>query len=644
MYTWQTNIQYVKGVGPATAAKFNQMGIETVGDLLEHKPNYHIYPGVTSIKDAKQGRVIIKAKIMRIYRTQAQVPTVEAVLSDGTGTCYAKWWNQVFVVQHLHAGMRVVFWGKYCGNVLQQPKFSTVAPDMNEVAGGDYGSNTGVVRKALREVLDNERVTTLPIDIENLFRMYHFPSTKNTYKYALNCLKYQELLLMQLALAKKRQRQTKRTLPTLFGIKPNLFDPKVRKYFPYNLTAEQNFVILEIIHDMCGDSPMNRLLQGDVGCGKTAVAFYAAMLTALNNKRAIILCPTTVLASQHFDTLWNMGWKDLCLYCAGEENQRADWYKGKIIIGTHAILNNESLIKSASLVIIDEFQKFGVEQRAKVQQYGAHLLLMSATPIPRTLAMTTFGDLDISTIKEYPIKRGTVVTRWVHPDKRCLMYDLVERELSKGKQAYIVYPRIESGDEDIVSAEKGFEQIGEHFSYPSCLLTGRASQEDKTKALQLFKSGKTRILVSTIIAEVGLDNPNATVMVIEGADRFGLNQLHQLRGRVCRSTDTVFCFLVAKTTNETSIARLKVMEACNDGFEIAEQDLRLRGPGEMFSTRQHGLPDLKFASLLDDYDLLIKARDKANEIIDRLDEPEYAGVKQVLEIKYGDSLRLGEVI
>lgn len=414
----------------------------------------------------------------------------------------------------------------------------------------------------------------------------------------------------------------------------------IKSYFPYQFTDGQNQAIVDIKSDMSSGKQMQRLLQADVGMGKSAVMFYIAIGCSLQKIRSLILVPTTILAQQHTDVLQSMGVKNVQLLLSGNQDNGA-----MITISTHTALNNKQLLKVIKFLCIDEFSKFGVQQKAQAMQYNPHVLLVSAVPIPRTLAMTAFGDLDISTIKEYPIKRGTVVTRWVHPDKRNLMYDLVERELRKGKQAYIVYPRIESGDEDIESAEKGYEEVKRHFpKYKVGYLTGKQSQQTKETVLNDFRFGFFNILVSTIISEVGLDVVNATVMVVEGADRFGLSQLHQLRGRVCRSTDTAFCFLIAKTANETSIARLKVMEACNDGFEIAEQDLQLRGPGEMFSTRQSGLPDLKFASLLDDYDLLIQARDRANEIVDRLDEPEYVGVKQMLEIKYGDSLRLGEVV
>ena len=425
-------------------------------------------------------------------------------------------------------------------------------------------------------------------------------------------------------------------------------------YFPYKFTDDQLNAILDVETDMRGNNPMSRLLHGEVGSGKTAVAFYAAMLTALNGKRALILCPTTILAIQHYETLKGMGWDDAGLWIsemkpdAGLEHLDPDRYLPKIIIGTTALLSRTDILKTASLVIIDEQHKFGVHQRALLQKYGnPHVLLMSATPIPRTLAMTVFGDLDISTIKELPIKRGTVVTKWVLPGRREQVYELLDKELEKGHQVYVVYPRIESGDKDVESAVKGFFDLTARFelekNYACGLLTGRYSNEVKADALRRFKSGETKILVSTIIAEVGLDNPNATVMVIEGADRFGLSQLHQLRGRVCRSTDTSFCFLVAETANETSIARLKVMEQTNDGFEIAEHDLRLRGPGEMFSARQHGLPDLKFVDIIDDYDLMVSARELAGEYVDKLDEPENIGLKEMLAIKYGGTLKLSGI-
>ena len=648
MYNWQTKIQYVRGIGPTKAVELKTMGIETVGDLLEYQPNHHIYPGITAIKDLKEGHAIIKAKIVSIDRLPGRTPIVEAVLNDGTGTCEAMWWNQIFILQNLRPGMTVTFWGKCKAGTLQQPKFSTYGFNADEVTGGDYGVHNRTMKIALKEVLGNMEIPDWLLGKcytrSAAFWDLHNPRIKKDHTDAINRLKFDELFLLSLAMLKRRQqaRSGGASIITTDIEKDNI----ICHYFPYEFTKEQNDAVRTIIPDLNSTTPMNRLLHGEVGSGKTAVAFYAAMLAALNGKRTLILCPTTILADQHWDTLRGMGWDDTMLW----ENTGPCSIGGAlgpplahVIIGTHALLNQPKLLKSASLVIIDEFQKFGVEQRAKIQKYNPHTLLMSATPIPRTLAMSVFGDLDVTVIRELPIKRGPVVTRWVLPLKREQMYEIIEKELAKGKQVYVVYPRIDGG-EDVESAEYGYEKLRRRFRfYGVDLLTGRTSAEGKTDRLKCLREGNTDILISTIIAEVGLDCPNASVMVIEGADRFGLSQLHQLRGRICRSVGTTFCFMVSNTANEKSIARLDVMEKCNNGFEIAEYDLRLRGPGEMFSTRQHGLPDLKFASLLYDYDLLVKARELAGGYIGKLDEPSNAGIKQMLEIKYGDTIKLGEI-
>ena len=413
-------------------------------------------------------------------------------------------------------------------------------------------------------------------------------------------------------------------------------EKKIRSYFPFQFTDGQQQAVEEIRQDLASGRVMSRLLHSDVGSGKTAVMLYACIGCALQGHRSIIFAPTTILSEQHSNTLKNMGWSDAQLLLAGDEDNGA-----LITIGTHTVLNSEELLASAALVCVDEFSKTGVQQRAKINK-SSHLLIVSAVPLPRTLATTVFGDLDVSIIKELPIKRGTVITRQVLPEKREAMYEIIEKELAKGHQAYFVFPRI-SGGEDVASAERGFEEISERFDEQYSgrmvgLLTGKDSAEMKAKTLREFRSGSTCILVSTIIAEVGLDNPNATVMVIEGADRFGLSQLHQLRGRVCRSTSTAFCFLVSETANPTSIARLEVIEKCNDGFLIAEEDLRLRGCGEVFSTKQTGLPDLKFISLLDDFDLIQEAKE--------LVASGSAGVgpKEMMRIKYDGLLQFGEVV
>jgi len=510
---------------------------------------------------------------------------------------------------------------------------------MDQVYGGWYGVHHDTIRAALVEVLSDVELPELygEADRVGVFKAFHFPKSKQHQAFILDLLKQDECVMLQLALAERRRGQRhKHEGPVLWQFNFTQHK-KIIEYFPYEFTHEQKETVHQVTQDLAGTRPMQRLLHGEVGSGKTAVAFYAAMLTALNGKRTLILCPTTILAQQHYDTLKGMGWDDVMLLKA--EDPKQPLWGVNIIIGTHTILNRAYLFKSASLVIIDEFQKFGVEQRAKIQRHNPHLLLLSATPIPRTLAASVFGDLDVSTIRQLPIERGTVVTRWVLPEKREAMYEIIERELAKGHQAYVVYPRINAG-EDVMSAEVGFAEISDRFGYEYNvgLLTGRANIEDKAEILRYFRGGHVKILVSTIIAEVGLDNPNATVMIIEGADRFGLSQLHQLRGRVCRSTDTAFCFLVSETANQTSIDRLTAIEQTNDGFEIAEADLQLRGPGEVFSTRQHGLPDLKFVSLVDDYDLMVEARDLV-----QVGSVGGGGPKAMMKLKYGENLKLGEV-
>lgn len=646
-YTWNTPIRYVRGLGPQRTKELAKIGVTTVGELLERKPLSYIYPGVMNIADASEGMVVVKAKVRGINRGWGS--TVKAILDDDTDTCQAIWYTS-YVAQHLHTGMIATFYGKMKGGVLQQPRWTTVESTLENVYGGQYGTHHDTIRAALKEVLANVELPDIRLETGDssrvqVFAAFHFPHHKHMLDAAINTLKFDEALTLQLALAEKRWgREGHESVPIGFDASKNR---TIQEYFPYAFTLEQHTALGQVVSDMaCAHRPMSRLLHGDVGVGKTAVAFYAAMLAALNGKRTLILAPTTILAQQHYDTLKGMGWDDVGLQRTGETFRP----NSHIVIGTHNLLNLDYLIAESSLVIIDEFQKFGVEQRAKIQRHHPHLLLLSATPIPRTLAATVFGDLDVSAIRQLPIKRGSVVTRWVLPEKREGMYEIIDKELAAGHQVYIVYPRISRcghqylDGEDVASAEQGFRELCKRFKMGTGidnsieLLTGRDSIEDKARTLKLFREGYVKIFVSTIIAEVGLDNSNATVMVVEGADRFGLSQLHQLRGRVCRSEDTAYCFLVSDTANEKSIARLDVIEKCNCGFEIAEHDLRLRGCGEVFSTKQTGLPDLKFISLLDDFDLIQEAK----ELV--VSGSAGKGPKAMMKMRYEGLLHFGEVV
>jgi ATP-dependent DNA helicase RecG len=637
MYTWTTPVRYIKTIGPARAKELVVCGIETVGDLLEKQPLSYIYPGAMDIADAKEGMVVVKGRITSIK--QGWGSTVVADLDDDTGSCEIVWYYASYVMGALHNGMTATFYGKLKGGVLQQPKWTTVESTMENIYGGQYGVHHNTIRAALKEVLANVELPRMSngTSRKDWFNQFHFPANKHAHQHASRMFKQDEALQLQLALAERRRGSEGVTVePWEWDMD---HDTKVMSYFKYKFTDDQHDACINIYNDVADLAvrPMQRLIHGEVGSGKTSVAFYAAMMAALEGKRTLILCPTTILAQQHYDTLRGMGWDDCQLYTDSKK-----WsLSHKIIIGTHALLNPDFPRKLCSLVIIDEFQKFGVEQRAKIQRHHPHLLLMSATPIPRTLAATVFGDLDVSTIKELPIKRGTVVTKWVLPEKREAMYEIIERELAKGHQAYVVCPRID-GDEDVVSVEREYVELFKRFGSDARrfvdMLTGRDTPAMKAYILHNFREGSTKILVSTTIAEVGLDNSNATVMCIMGADRFGLSSLHQMRGRICRSTSTAFCFLVSETANPTSIARLEVIERTNDGFEIAEEDLRLRGAGEVFSTRQTGLPDLRWCSLVDDYDLMVSARETVSA------GSVGSGVMEMMRLRYGDSLELGGVV
>ena len=438
-------------------------------------------------------------------------------------------------------------------------------------------------------------------------------------------------------------------------------DTRIRKRFPFLLTQDQNTVISQITADMAKSIPMNRLLQGDVGSGKTVVALYAALLAVADKCQTAIMAPTEILAAQHLVSieryLKSTKVKAALITSALTGKKRTQLLNQinageiNIAVGTIALLNEDIEFKKLGLVIIDEQHKFGVHQRAQLRKKTTpHCLVMTATPIPRTLAMTAFGDLDVSIIKHRPPGRGSVITRRVSREDQPKAEEFIRQRLVAKKQAYFVYPRITNADDN--SILKAATDEYKHLSrkvYPEfkvALLHGQMPSETKQSIMAEFRKGKINVLVSTVVIEVGVDVPNATIMVIEGADRFGLAQLHQLRGRIGRGQSRSYCFLFTDTDNETVNERLEVMTRTNDGFEIAEHDLRLRGPGELFSTRQHGLPDLKIANIIDDYELLIMARRNATEMVasdPMLKNPKNKNLRKILIQKFADSITLSNI-
>ncbi|OQY06715.1 MAG: hypothetical protein B6I25_03325 [Planctomycetales bacterium 4572_13] len=442
-------------------------------------------------------------------------------------------------------------------------------------------------------------------------------------------------------------------------------DSRIRKRFPFLLTEDQEQVIGEVVADMAKDVPMNRLLQGDVGSGKTVVALYAALVAVANKQQAVIMAPTEILTRQHFQSIerflrgTQVRYELITGGLTGKKRQellgRIKGGEVDIVVGTIALIQQDIDFANLGLVVIDEQHKFGVHQRAGLRKgKSPHCLVMTATPIPRTLAMTAFGDLDVSIIQHSPPGRGDVITRWVQPPNRNDAMEFIRQRLRAKKQAYFVYPRIVSennGDsekKDIKAAVDEYHRLNEKVfpEFNVGLLHGQMSSDEKTKTMSDFRAGKIDVLVSTVVIEVGVDIPNATMMVIENANRFGLAQLHQLRGRIGRGQSKSYCFLFAETEDEVAISRLNIMTRSRDGFEIAEHDLKLRGPGELFSTRQHGLPDLKIANIVEDFELLNLARRDAFSLIENdptLTQPAHSTLRTEIIRRFGDKLGLVDV-
>ena len=458
-------------------------------------------------------------------------------------------------------------------------------------------------------------------------------------------LKRDELFFMQLALA-CRQHLREQTPSNVRCIEP-LSD--IGQYFPFTLTAGQMQAVRDILADMGSGRAMNRLLQADVGAGKTVVAAWAAIVAAMNGAQVAILCPTEILARQHYETIrgyFERAGVSVALITGSTPCNDARCPTANIVVGTTALLDTKIGFywSSLGLVIVDEQHKFGVEQRAALRKHGnPHVLVMTATPIPRTMAMTVFGDLDVSVIRSMPPGRKPVKTTWCRQnhDIANIAHQAIWQELIDGHQVYVVCPRIEALDDEMRAVEEVYDEYRALFPFAGVdMLHGKMSPLDRGFVIKAWNECRTGILVSTTVIEVGVDNPNATVMVIEGAERFGLAQLHQLRGRVGRGKDQSYCFLLSDTDSAEARSRLRAMERTNDGFEIAEQDLKLRGPGDLLSTRQHGLPELKIASLIDDYDLLCGVRKEARELVARGPLP--IDIQTELCKRYGDKIYLGD--
>jgi len=706
-------LQYVKGIGPKLSERLDKKGLRTVEDALYFLPiRFEDRSLMTSIRDLQvgtsggaTGEVMVSGEV-RYGRRRG----FEVVISDGTGILKLKWFN--FKLQYIKGRFKQGVKIKAFGNVtaygaqkeIIHPDVEVVAASGEDclptatgeglaggnLAGGNllpvYSQIENFHQKTIRKIIGSivadcakGLLGAVPCDVLKArrfltlgesFAKAHLPESTADLKLARRSIVYDELFSLELGLALKRRAIKKEGGLVQAGGDETVLK-KLGSLISFELTRAQRRVLKDIKRDMRSDRPMNRLLQGDVGSGKTIVSLIAALIAIDSGHQAAIMAPTEILAEQHYQTIHGyaqvLGIKVLLLTGSTKKAVRAEYLceikagKVDIVVGTHALIQGDVEFKSLGLAIIDEQHRFGVEQRSFLKNKARKsrdgkvgltpdILVMTATPIPRTLSMTVFGELDVSVIDELPKGRQPIVTRLMREADRQKAYGLIRRELERGSQAYVVYPLVEESEElELRDATRMHEHLASEVftEYKVALLHGRMKGAEKEAVMADFKVGRFDILVSTTVIEVGVDVPNATVILIEHAERFGLAQLHQLRGRVGRGPRSSICILLAQyTRNEDTWKRLKVIETTTDGFRIAEEDLKIRGPGDFIGTRQSGMPDFRTSDTFADLGLLRDARADAVAYLEsdpELITPEGLRIKEILRRRWLDRLSLAEV-
>ena len=637
-----TDIQYLKGVGAKRAEILRTKGIDTVGALLRFFPRKYLdWTRVTPANSAPfHENVCVRAKIVtpiEEYNTKSKMVIYKFIAEDESGKFFVSLFNQKFLAERLKFGGEYLFYGKLEGSfITRQMNSPIIKPvDYNVIepiypASRDMSSSqlSRLIKTAVKTVEITETLPQIVIERNNLCSLrfaienIHFPMSREAFEKAKHRLVFEELFVLQTALSiiKLKAHQKSGCAITV-----NSFED-FQKSLPFSLTNAQKRVVLECISDMQSGRPMTRLVQGDVGSGKTVVAAALCDVVAKNGFQSALMAPTEILAEQHFNTFNNLSEKSglKCGLLTGsmspkkKSTVKEQLLKGEIdlIIGTHALITDDVAFKNLGLVITDEQHRFGVAQREKLTKKGEnpHTLVMSATPIPQTLGLILYGDLDISVIDEYPKGRQKIDTYLVDSSYQARIYKYIKKFLDNGQQGYIVCPLVEDGDEvGLKSAKEYYKTLCENdFSgYSLGLLHGKMSAKDKEKTMRKFSNGEIQLLVATTVIEVGIDVPNAVIMLIQNADRFGLSQLHQLRGRIGRGTLKSDCILISDNQSSDTIKRLEVIKNSTDGFEIADKDFELRGPGDFLGNRQHGIPQMKIADIFADKEVLFKAKKEA---------------------------------
>ncbi len=664
-----SDTRYLKGVGPKRALLLRKMNLHTIEDLIYYMPkSFEDRTKLNKLIDAIQGeKQVFKVTVTEnpvIIKTRKGLHILKVSVEDDSAKASLVWFNQDYIKQKLKIGQAYMVYGKVLLNKFERQIQSPVIEAWETKHSVEklypiYGLTSGISNKIMTTIIKsalelglNDIKEIVPCSIKNKYKFIekkeaiyklHHPKSIHEYNKSRKQLAYEELLIMQLGLFKLKEKNIKSE-----GIKFSLNNnvDNFIKNLPYKLTNAQATVLNEIMADMSQSKQMNRLIQGDVGSGKTIIAIVAMYNCVLNGYQAAMMAPTEILAMQHYKSLVE-AFKETSIevqILTGKQAPKTkdtlleDLKKGKIniLVGTHALIQTGVEFYKLGLTITDEQHRFGVKQRLNLVDKGLFpdILIMTATPIPRTLALILYGDLDISIIDELPPGRKDIKTYAVGKDMEERIYTFIEKQLLEGRQAYVVCPLIEENESlDIISVEQQYIRLKEYISnqYKIALIHGKLSQKEKDKIMVDFKAKKIDVLVSTTVIEVGVNIPNANIMVIQNAERFGLAQMHQLRGRVGRGRYQSYCILINNSMSKISRERMRVLEATSDGFIISEKDLELRGPGEFFGTLQHGLPELKFANLIQDLDILKIAQRDANFIIKNINNKEFLEIRLEIE-------------